>query len=128
MIEALDHINIRTGQLEAMIDWYTEVLGLKSGPRPPFPFPGAWMYAGEHPLVHLVETDPAPTDPGVDLQLEHGAFRATGFDGFIARLKARDDRYEVARVPDFPIVQVNVWDPDGNHLHIDFDTADAGEV
>ncbi|MCR9139823.1 MAG: nascent polypeptide-associated complex subunit family protein [Alphaproteobacteria bacterium] len=28
-------------------------------------------------------------------------------------------------VPDFPIVQVNIFDPDGNHIHIDFP---AGEL
>jgi hypothetical protein len=28
-------------------------------------------------------------------------------------------------VPGWPVVQVNVWDPDGNHLHIDFDLSEA---
>jgi catechol 2,3-dioxygenase-like lactoylglutathione lyase family enzyme len=125
MIQALDHINLRTARLEDMIAWYTEVLGLQSGPRPDFDFPGAWMYAGALPIVHLVGVDAAPTDPGRDLKLEHGAFRATGLAGFLDRLGARGERFRLAKVPGFPIVQVNVWDPDGNHLHVDFPAAEA---
>ncbi len=125
MIKRLDHINLRTGKLEEMIAWYSEVLEMRSGPRPNFSFPGAWMYAGDNALVHLVGCDPAPTDPGKDLRLEHGAFRATGFAAFVGRLKARGDRYELTPIEDFGIVQVNVWDPDGNHLHIDFLAAEA---
>lgn len=120
MIERLDHVNLRTAQLDAMIDWYGEVLGLLSGPRPDFPFPGAWLYAGEQALVHLVGVDPAPTDPGEDLKLEHAAFSATDYAGIKARIEASGSRMTVVKVPGFPIVQINVWDPDGNHLHIDF--------
>lgn len=125
MIIGLDHINIRTARLDDMMDWYAGVLGLKSGPRPDFPFPGAWMYAGEHAVVHLVGVTAPPTDPGTDLKLEHGAFRASGYGDFKALLEARGERMEIVKVPGFPIVQVNIWDPDGNHLHIDFDAAEV---
>lgn len=125
MIERLDHLNIRTGQLDAMIVWYTDVLGMRSGPRPNFGFPGAWMYAGDNALVHLVGCDPAPSDPGQDLRLEHGAFRATGLIKFVDDLKRRGENYELVRIEDFGIVQVNIWDPDGNHLHVDFSTSEA---
>jgi catechol 2,3-dioxygenase-like lactoylglutathione lyase family enzyme len=120
MIERLDHINVRTARLDEMIAWYGEVLGMEPGPRPGFSFPGAWLYAKGQPLVHLVAEETAPTDPGKDLKLEHGAFSATGYSGFIEKLEARGERYRVGRIEDFGIVQVNVWDPDGNHLHIDF--------
>ncbi len=125
MIERLDHINVRTAHLSAMVEWYEKVLQLRSGPRPPFAFPGAWLYAGQHALVHLVGVDRQPAEAGRDIALEHGAFRATGYGDFIARLDAMGQRREVTRVPEFPIVQVNVWDPDGNHLHVDFDAAEV---
>jgi hypothetical protein len=35
------------------------------------------------------------------------------------------ERFRRVAVPGFPIVQINIWDPDGNHLHVDFD---PGEV
>jgi len=129
-IERLDHLNIRTARLEEMIAWYGDVLGMHPGPRPDFGFRGAWLYAGEFALVHLVEVEAEPgADPG-DLKLEHGAFQATNMVGFIDKLKSVGQHFEIARISGFPIVQVNVWDPDGNHLHIDFhvDEADAAGV
>ena len=120
MIEALDHINIRTNRLDEMVTWYRDVLGLASGPRPDFGFPGAWLYAGAHAAVHLVATSSEPTDPGQDLRLEHGAFRAKGLKAFRDLLAARGERFELRTIEDFGILQVNVWDPDGNHLHVDF--------
>lgn len=126
MITGLDHINLRTAQLDAMVEWYERILLLMPGKRPPFDFPGAWLYAGDLALVHLVGTDTAPAGQGeTDLTLEHGAFRATGIAGLISRLESAHEHHEVVKVPGFPIVQVNVWDPDGNHLHIDFDAEEA---
>jgi len=37
----LDHVNIRTARLAEMAEFYQAVLGLDSGPRPPFRFGGA---------------------------------------------------------------------------------------
>lgn len=127
MIERLDHVNLQTVQLGAMIAWYTEILQLKQGYRPNFPFAGAWIYAGDMPIVHLVEVATAPPK-ATDLALEHAAFRAKGLRGFLDRLQAADERLRVVRVPDMPLVQVNVWDPDGNHLHVDFDAAEADGI
>lgn len=128
MIEDLDHINIRTTRLAEMIDWYDKVLGMKPGPRPNFSFPGAWLYAKDQAMVHVVEVKAEPGSDPNDLKLEHGAFRATGFDEFIAKLDQMGEKYELTRVPTFPIVQVNIWDPDGNHLHIDFHADEARAV
>ena len=128
MIIDLDHLNVRTARLGDMIAWYENVLGLKEGWRPNFPFAGAWLYAGDRPLVHLVEVEQEPGSDPHDLKLEHGAFRGKDYAGLIAALdKAGADR-NVVRVPGTSIIQVNVWDPDGNHLHIDFDAADTDQA
>ena len=120
-IEKLDHVNVRTSQLEKMIAWYTDILGLRSGNRRNFPFPGAWIYAGDQAVVHLVGVD---GDPGagaeVALKLEHFALSATGKAGFEARLTKAGERFESNEVSDAGIIQINVWDPDGNHIHVDF--------
>ena len=125
MIGRLDHVNLRTARLDEMTRWYGEVLGLRSGWRPPsFGFPGAWLYAGEDALVHLVGVEvTAPPHP--DAQLEHAAFSATGLTAFLEKLEARGERHRLSALPDAGLVQVNVWDPDGNHLHIDFPYAEA---
>ncbi len=124
MIERLDHVNLQTVQLDAMIHWYSHFLQLKQGYRPNFPFPGAWMYAGDVPVVHLVPVEVAPPK-ATDLALEHAAFRAKGLPAFLRRLAEGDQPSRVVRVPDIPLVQVNVWDPDGNHLHVDFHADEA---
>jgi catechol 2,3-dioxygenase-like lactoylglutathione lyase family enzyme len=106
-----------------MTAWYQRVLGMPSGKRPPFPFPGAWLYTGDSPTVHLVgvEAEPANTDP----KIEHFAFSASGLNSFVARLKELGERHEIRVVPGFGITQVNVWDPDGNHIHVDFQPGDT---
>ena len=63
MALTLNHFSIRTTDLEASRRFYADVLGLSVGPRPPFPFPGLWMYRGPHDdmanaVVHLIGLDP----------------------------------------------------------------------
>ncbi|MCV3271865.1 VOC family protein [Roseobacter sinensis] len=125
-ISRLDHVNLRTSNLEAMADWYTRVLGLQRGPRPDFGFPGAWLYIGDHAVVHLVGV--SEECASIAPKIEHFAFRATGFDTLMARLDDSGIAPDVVRVPGLPIVQVNLADVDGNHIHIDFDSAEADAV
>ena len=40
-------------------------------------------------------------------------------------LDAAGEKRRLNHIKDFGILQVNVWDPDGNHIHIDFDAAEA---
>ena len=122
-IGRLDHVNLRTEQLDTMIEWYTRILGMKIGPRPNFGFPGAWMYSGEDAVVHLVgveASEGAGAGSEVKLKLEHFALAATGRDTFEARLSEAGEKFEIIDISDFGITQYNIWDPDGNHIHIDF--------
>jgi catechol 2,3-dioxygenase-like lactoylglutathione lyase family enzyme len=117
-VRKLDHVNVHTANLAGMMEWYGRVLGMRSGDRPPFPFPGAWLYCGGEPTVHLVGVDEEPQTTG--LKLEHFAFSATGLKEFMGRLERDRVRFEARKVPRSGAVQVNVWDPDGNHIHVDF--------
>ncbi len=120
-ITRLDHVNVRTTNLDAMIHWYTKVLGMRSGPRPQFSFPGAWMYLGESPVVHLVGIAEEATGAEVALKLEHFALAATGSAStFEAKLTEINEPFRRGKPPGSNLLQVNVWDPDGNHIHIDF--------
>ena len=120
-IEKLDHVNLRTANLDMMVVWYSTILGLTAGKRPNFAFPGAWLYAGDQPVVHLVGVDgnPGAGSEGA-LKLEHFALSATGRAEFESRLTTAGEKFERSELSDFGIIQLNVWDPDGNHLHIDF--------
>ena len=120
-INRLDHVNLRTTQLDVMVEWYGDILGLAPGARPDFPFPGAWLYAGDDAIIHLIGI---VGDPGVGsesaLKLEHFAMTATDSASFEARLMARDIPFKQAHIAEMGITAFNIWDPDGNHIHVDF--------
>ena len=117
----LDHVNIRTNQLSTMVDWYTAVLGMNSGYRPDFPFPGAWLYSNGVVSVHLIQTDDSNCiGSEASLKLEHFAFQASGRSDFEAHLRTMGETYHSSDVPSINLIQINIWDPDGNHIHIDF--------
>jgi catechol 2,3-dioxygenase-like lactoylglutathione lyase family enzyme len=118
-ITQLHHVNIHTANVGRLVDWYTRVLGMPAGDRPAFPFPGAWLYMGDQAVIHLVGVDQLPKHKGM-LQLEHFAFNAVGLKDFLARLEREGVPYDARKVQGVEGVQINVYDPDGNHIHIDF--------
>ncbi len=126
-VKKLDHVNVHTTNVDRLVEWYGRVLGMQAGERPPFPFPGAWLYCGGEPTVHLVGVDKVARPEGLP-QLEHFAFSATGLKEFLARLDRDGIRYEARKVPRSGSVQVNIWDPDGNHIHVDFSPEESAGI
>jgi catechol 2,3-dioxygenase-like lactoylglutathione lyase family enzyme len=122
MLVALDHVNIKTSGVEALATFYVDVLELQRGPRPPFAFGGAWLYCGDKAVVHLVDAGPrAPiTIEPEELRLSHFAFRGTNLADFLARLRRLSVEFRLAQLPATTVTQVNLRDPDGNALHVDF--------
>ena len=43
IVMSFDHVNINTKYLKETIEFY-KILGFINGPRPEFPFNGAWLY------------------------------------------------------------------------------------
>lgn len=115
---AFDHVNVRTADLDTMVEWYGRVLGMTPGKRPDFGFPGVWLYLGEDAIIHLVGVakEPAAVEP----KIEHFAIRAVGLNDFLKHLDAEGVSARLGRIEDFGITQVNIHDPDGNHIHVDF--------
>lgn len=127
-LKVLDHVNIRTARLGDMVGFYGEVLGLHPGARPPFTFNGAWLYCGERAAVHLVEV--ARERQTREPRIEHFAFQAAGLADFLARLRAKGIAYRISIVPGLKLRQVNIHDPDGNHIEVAFaaeETADLAD-
>lgn len=103
-----------------MVTFYQDALGLKSGPRPNFSFPGAWIYIDKDPIIHLVGVDEECAS--VEPKIEHFAIQASGLKEVIENLNARGIKHTLDPVPGYPIVQINLADIDGNHIHIDFNS------
>ena len=120
----LDHVNIRTTKLDEMSAFYEEILGLPRGKRPSFEFGGAWHYCGKQAVVHLVES--IKKFKTEEAQVEHFAFRASGtIKAFQKKMRATDTPYNVVPLTEINMIQVNVFDPDGNKIEIQFATSEA---
>lgn len=117
-VEYLEHVNMRTADLDRMTRFYEGVLGMKVGPRPAFEFNGTWLYCGKAAAIHLVE-DLNPLEVGSP-QIEHFAFRAKGLAAFLDTLRGEKIPYECRIVPGLEIRQVHTVDPDGNHVEVAF--------
>ena len=150
-IEKLDHYSIRTADVPRAIRFYEQALGLACGPRPPFLFPGAWLYPlsdeGEPvgaALVHLIGKGPdgggaladylgedsaaIGSDTGA---LDHVALTANDIASFHARLAQHGIPFRERSVPLLNLHQVFVKDPDGVTIELNFSRADdieAGRV
>ena len=75
---SLNHYTINARDLEATKKFYTDVVGLAVGDRPPLDFPGYWLYCGGVPTVHLV--GPRPENESIsDAADFHEAHRPSGY-------------------------------------------------
>ncbi len=123
MIVRMDHFTVMTDRLTETLDFYA-MLGLTMGPRPDFGVGGAWLYVGDHPLLHIVETTRMP-EPRRGA-LDHMAFFAQGFQAAAARIAAAGLTYRVIRTPrPFSFWQLFLFDPNGVVVELDFAADEA---
>ena len=113
----LDHYTIRTERLEETVRFYEEVVGLKSGFRPRLPMNGAWLYAGETPSLHLMELPAADIATG---PLDHVALALNGLEAFVERADRAGLPRVTRRIPETPIIQVQLLDPNGVMVEANF--------
>ena len=125
-IRGLDHVNIGTHRLDETRAFFRDVLGLTEGWRPNFPFGGAWLYAGDQAVVHLVDIA-APRGPSAAAALDHFAFAIDDYDGVVAKLDAAQVEYRCVDVPGAPIRQIFIRDLNGVNIELNYRGADAGE-
>jgi catechol 2,3-dioxygenase-like lactoylglutathione lyase family enzyme len=118
-IRGIDHINIGTDRLEETKAFFRDVLGLTEGWRPDFPFGGAWLYAGDGAVVHLVELAEAKK-PSREAALDHFAFRIDDYDETLRRLIAAGVRYQAVDIPNTQIRQINVRDLNGVNIELNY--------
>lgn len=114
----LEHYNVFCKDLSATVHFYEKYVGLRDGDRPPFNFPGAWLYAGQQAVVHIV-SESGRTDHGSGA-IDHIAFRCHGLQDTLDLLKKDDIAYELRQVPARPLQQVFIRDPDGVMIEMNF--------
>jgi len=117
-IAGMNHFTVLTDDVTRTVDFYRDFLGLTAGPRPDFNFPGAWLYAGSEPILHVIGGRPAnELKPGV---IDHMAFTGRDLAGTIAALKARGIEHTCRRQVSSGVWQVFFLDPNGAKVELDF--------
>ena len=119
-INGIDHFNIRTSGLDRLCEFYTKVLALEIGDRPPFDSPGVWLYAGGHPILHVGIAEEGGADVDNTLPLDHIALETEGLMDAVARLEEAGIDYRMVDVPGREMKQIFVRDPDGVALELNF--------
>jgi catechol 2,3-dioxygenase-like lactoylglutathione lyase family enzyme len=142
-IGKLDHYSIRTLDVEASRKFYTNIMGFNEGYRPPFNFPGLWMYNGaQYPetygVVHIIGVDLANPE-GLkeylgdrDLStlngtgtVDHMAFVATNLADMRARLVKHSVPFRERTIPSLGIHQVFFEDPSQVTIELNYPAAEA---
>ena len=138
-LSKIAHYSIRTLDLEATRKFYTEVMGLTVGPRPPFNFPGLWLYNGSHDsydnaVVHIIgidlndpqglkdylgDRDPGSLKNGTGT-FDHIAFAATDVAGMLSHLKKTAVPFRERTVPALNLHQVFLDDPSGVVIELNY--------
>ena len=112
MAVTLNHVNVRASNLEETIAFYVRAIGLTEGWRPSFGFSGAWLYAGETPVVHLT-LEGRGTASGSE-GVAHIAFAFDDLDAALKRLDQLGLRYSPpSRQPGTGLRQIFLVDPNG---------------
>jgi catechol 2,3-dioxygenase-like lactoylglutathione lyase family enzyme len=127
-VNALDHVNIITADLDGTARFYAEIFGLQRRNAPPPLTAGnaQWMYdhAGRA-IVHINSLDcprfyERDVKPGLTGALHHVAFNCAGYDEMIARLNGYALEHEVNVVAAVALRQIFVMDPNGVLLELNF--------
>jgi catechol 2,3-dioxygenase-like lactoylglutathione lyase family enzyme len=119
-INRIDHFNIRTRDLDRLCEFYTQVLALEIGDRPPFDSPGVWLYAGGHAILHVGVAEDGGDAVDNTLPLDHIALETEGLADAVARLDGAGVEYRMVDVPGRKMKQIFVRDPDGVALELNF--------
>jgi catechol 2,3-dioxygenase-like lactoylglutathione lyase family enzyme len=118
-IQRMDHFTIVTDRLAETLAFYA-MLGLHPGARPAFSVPGAWLYALDQPILHVIEVTSMP-EPRRGA-LDHMAYRAQGLLATTQLLDDRAIRHRIIRTPaPFRMWQLFFVDPNGVDVEMDFE-------
>ena len=121
-IGVLDHYNVSTRKLGETIRFYEDVLGLKNGPRPPFDFPGAWIYSEGHPVLHINDISPTDKEQRPDSGvIDHIAFGSRGFEAMKQYLSGKGVQFRVNNVPNSTRRQIFLTDPNNILIELNYD-------
>ena len=139
-INRLEHVLVISERPKETRDFYVKILGMKEGYRPPFPFPGYWLYLGNVPCIHLAgkmgntgqtyylgkDTKTVEVNGGTGA-IDHIAFVANDVDKTRTLLKRNKIEMRERLVPEQNMIQVFFKDPNDITIELNFPIAEQGE-
>jgi extradiol dioxygenase family protein len=122
-IREMNHFTVLTNDLEQTKSFYKELLGLTDGFRPEFSDNGAWLYANDRAVLHVMSDCQMPVDPaGV---LDHMAFSASDLIGTVEKLEKAGTKFFLKRQVTTKTLQLFCFDPSGAKVELDFSPDEA---
>lgn len=114
----MNHFTVLTDDVARTVEFYRDFVDLRDGYRPDLGFPGAWLYAGDQAILHVIGgKSREDLRPGV---IDHMAFTATGLPATIEKLTARSIQYACRQQAGTRLWQVFFFDPNGARIELDF--------
>jgi glyoxylase I family protein len=97
----LDHVTIRTRDLQAARSFFLKVFDLEEGERPLAiqRIPGHWLYSDDHPLVHIIGSQGYGNDRSAEA-IDHVGFQMQGYAEFRNKLDLLGIRYSTMDLAD----------------------------
>ena len=122
-VSGMNHFTILTDDVPRTVDFYSKFTGLRDGPRPNLGFPGAWLYAGDDAILHVVGGIPRERlRSGV---IDHMAFTAKGLPEVLATLAKHSIEHTCRQQVGTGFWQVFFFDPNGARVELDFAADEA---
>ena len=136
-LKTFEHVLILADDVDITKDFYVNILGLDVGYRPDFPFKGYWLYLKDNPKAACIHLAMRKQDTGQDYYIgkkddvksgsgaiDHVAFNAEDIDEMKAKLEKSSMEYTHRKIPNFPLEQLFIMDPDGVKVELNYATSD----
>jgi catechol 2,3-dioxygenase-like lactoylglutathione lyase family enzyme len=120
----LDHVTLRTRDLEGTKAFFETVLELEAGYRPAFPSPGYWLYAAGQPIVHLIPGQGDLVDRSGET-IDHVAFRLDDHEAMRQKLGRLSIPYSQMNLPELGEWRLFLRTPTGILLELVFRATSA---
>jgi glyoxylase I family protein len=97
----LDHVTIRTRDLQATRSFFLTLFDLEEGERPLaiHRIPGHWLYSEGHPLVHIIGSQGYGIDRAAEA-IDHVGLQMKGYADFRDKLDRLGIRYSTMDLAD----------------------------
>ncbi len=115
----LDHVTLRTADIEGTRQFLEDLLGLTVGYRPDFGFAGYWLYNGDGPVVHLIPGGGRAVGREAEV-IDHIGFRLEGYEAFRNRLDGDGIAYSTMDLAELGERRLFVRTPGGILLELVF--------